>query len=187
LQVRVLALADKRPPIDPADMALQMKVDAVLCLGDLDRAWIESLASLRLPKLGVLGNHDADDVLHEVEVDDLHLRRTSLGGLTFAGFQGCVAYRGRGNHQYTQKQASKLARKLPAADVLLCHCPPYGINDDPDDPAHIGFEALRDWVDRNAPRHLLHGHTHPMPGHVVTQYGPTQVHYISGAKVLHLA
>lgn len=184
--MRVLALADKRPPIDPAEMALQMNVDAVLCLGDLDRAWIESLASLRLPKLGVHGNHDSDDVLRDVEVEDLHLRRTSLGGMTFTGFEGCVAYRGHGNHQYTQKQAAKLSRKLPTADVLLCHCPPYGINDDPDDPAHIGFEGLREWVDRNQPRHLLHGHTHPMPGRVVTQYGPTRVHYVSGAKVLHL-
>jgi uncharacterized protein len=184
--VRVLALADTRPPIDPASMALQAKVDAVLCLGDLDRAWIESLASLKLPKLGVHGNHDPDHILQEVEVEDLHLRRTTLSGLTFAGFEGCVVYRGRGNHQYTQKRATKLARKLPAADVLLCHCPPFGINDDPGDPAHIGFEGLRDWVDRHEPRHLLHGHTHPMPGHIVSQYGPTKVHYVSGAKVLTL-
>jgi uncharacterized protein len=186
LQVRVLALADKRPPIDPASMALQAKVDAVLCLGDLDLAWIESLMSLDLPKLGVLGNHDPDDVLKEVEVEDVHLKRTSLGGLTFAGFEGCVVYRGRGNHQYTQKKASKLAKRLPAADVLLCHCPPYGINDDPDDPAHVGFEGLRDWVDRHEPRHILHGHTHPLPGQVMSHYGRTKVHYVSGAKVLHL-
>ncbi len=45
--VRVLALADKRPPLDPALMAEQMGVDAVVCLGDLDRAWIEPLAHLR--------------------------------------------------------------------------------------------------------------------------------------------
>ena len=58
----------------------------------------------------------------------------------------------------------KLIRKLPAADVLLCHCPPRGVNDDPDDPAHIGFEALRDWVLEHRPRWLLHGHVHPQPG-----------------------
>ena len=42
--MRVLALADKRPPLDPALIAERMGVDAVVCLGDLDRAWIEPLA-----------------------------------------------------------------------------------------------------------------------------------------------
>jgi uncharacterized protein len=186
LQVRVLALADKRPPVDPAAMALQAQVDAIVCLGDLDRAWIESIASVHLPRLGVHGNHDPDHVLREVEVEDLHMRRTAVGGLTFAGFEGCVRYSRSGDHQYTQKEASKLARKLPAADVLICHCPPRGINDDPDDPAHIGFEGLRDWVDRHQPRYVLHGHTHPMPGQIMTQVGGTQVRYVSGARILQL-
>jgi Icc-related predicted phosphoesterase len=187
LQVRVLALADKRPPVDAATMALQARVDAVVCLGDLDLAWIESITSLDLPKLGVHGNHDPAHVLREVEVKDLHMRRTSLGGMTFAGFEGCVRYRRHGDHQYTQKEASKLARKLPAADVLLCHCPPRGINDDPEDPAHTGFEGLRDWVDRYGPRHVLHGHTHPLPGRILARYGDTQVHYVSGARIITLS
>jgi Icc-related predicted phosphoesterase len=184
--MRVLALADKRPPVDPARMATQMGVDAVLCLGDLDRAWIESLMSLRLPRYGVHGNHDPDHVLRELEIEDLHLRRTHLGGMTLAGFEGCVRYRDGATHQYTQKEATKLARRLPAADVLLCHCPPLGINDDPDDPAHIGFAGLRDWVDEYQPRYVLHGHTHPLPGRLVDHYGDTRVHWISGAKVLDL-
>ena len=41
--MRVLALADQRPPLDPALMAKKLHVDAVVLLGDLDRAWIESL------------------------------------------------------------------------------------------------------------------------------------------------
>jgi uncharacterized protein len=186
LQVRVLALADKRPPLDPAAMAAQAKVDAILCLGDLDLAWIESLRGVELPKLGVHGNHDADRVLREVEVEDLHMRRTGLFGTTVAGFEGCVRYRREGDHQYTQKEASKLIRKLPGAEVLLCHCPPLGINDDPEDPAHIGFEGLRDWVEEHHPRHLLHGHTHPMPGRVMTRFGDTQVHYVAGARIIQL-
>ena len=185
--MRVLALADKRPPIDPARMARGLRVQAVFCLGDLDRAWIESLMTLAIPRLGVHGNHDPDDLLRDLEIEDLHLRRTRLGGgVTVAGFEGCVRY-GRGEtHQYTQRQAARLVRRLPAADVLLCHCPPRGINDDPDDRAHVGFEALRDWVDRHRPRHLLHGHTHPLPGRVLDRHGDTRVHWISGAKVLDL-
>ena len=168
-------------------MARQMQVDAVLCLGDLDRAWIESLTRLDLPRYGVHGNHDPENVLRELEIEDLHLRRTQLGGgLTVTGFEGCVRYRKGGAHQYTQREAAKLARRLPAADVLLCHCPPAGINDDPSDAAHVGFEGLRTWVDRHRPRHLLHGHTHPFPSRAVQRHHATSVHWISGAKVLDL-
>ena len=179
-------MADKRPPLDPAKMAEQMGADAVVTLGDLDRAWIEPLAQLAIPRVGVHGNHDAPDLLREVDVLDLHGKRTSLGGLTVAGFEGCVRYGGGGPYHYTQKEASKLAKRLPAADVLLCHCPPRGINDDPDDPAHIGFEGLLDWVRRFRPRHLLHGHTHPLGGRVMQRFEDTKVHWISGARLVTL-
>ena len=184
--MRVLALADQRPPLDPALMARRMRVDAVLLLGDLDRAWIETLAGLRIPRLGVHGNHDPDGLLEELDVENLHGRRTSLGAITVAGFEGCVRYGRGGVHQYTQRQASRLARRLPGADVLICHCPPAGFNDDPDDPSHVGFEGLRDWVDRHRPRHVLHGHTHPMHGSVMRRAGDTQIHFVQGARVLSL-
>ena len=166
-------------------MAKQMGAHAVLTLGDLDLAWIEPLIHVDVPKLGVHGNHDPEHLLREVEVEDLHMRRTSLGGLTFAGFEGCVAYGKGGTHHYTQRKAAKLARRLPAAEILLCHCPPRGINDE-DDPAHIGFDGLRDWVDHHHPRHILHGHTHPIAGLAQTRYGDTRVHWISGARMLQL-
>ena len=184
--MRVLVLADKRPPMDPALMAEQMGVQAVVCLGDLDLAWIESLRGLAIPKVGVHGNHDPPELLREVEVEDLHCRRTSLLGRTVSGFEGFVRYGKGGPHHSTQKQASKLARRVPAAEILICHCPPFGINDDPDDPAHVGFEGLREWVDRHHPRHVLHGHTHPVAGLAATRYGDTRVHWISGARVLQL-
>ena len=184
--MRVLALADKRPPMDPAVMAEQAGVEAVICLGDLDRAWIESLPSTPVPRIGIHGNHDPEDLLREVEVEDLHLRRTSLRGMTFAGFEGCVRYAKGGPHQYTQRQGARMARRLPCADVLICHCPPRGVNDDPDDPAHVGWDGLREWVDRHEPRHLLHGHTHPLGGRLTTRHGATRVHWVSGARVLTL-
>src|SRR5215210_618441 len=102
-------------------MAAQMRVDAVVCLGDLDRAWIEPLAALDKPRLGVHGNHDPPDLLREVEVDDIHGRRISLCGVTFAGFEGCVRYGHGGPHHYTQRQATKIAKRLPGADILLSH------------------------------------------------------------------
>ncbi len=182
----VLALADRRPLPDPAIVAEQRRVDAVFCLGDLDRSWIETLMGLEIPCVGVHGNHDPPGLLSDMGVEDLHGRCTRLDGLTLAGFEGCVRYGNGGDHQYTQREATRLAKSLPAADVLLAHCPPRGINDDPDDPAHVGFDGLLEWVDRHRPRHVLHGHTHPIGTEVATRYEQTRIHFIRGARVLRI-
>ncbi len=184
--MRVLALADQRPPLDAALLAQRMHVEAVLLLGDLDRAWIESLMTLRIRRLGVHGNHDPENLLTELEAEDLHGRRTALGSLTVAGFEGCVRYGRGGPHQLTQDQAARKVRKLPGADVLLCHCPPAGVNDEPDDPAHVGFAALVPWLAEHRPRYLLHGHTQPDPRTRTARVGATTVVWVRGARVVEL-
>ena len=134
--MRLLALADEEPPADPVELVARNHADGVLTLGDLRPEWIASLDRLDLPRLGVHGNHDAEHALVGAGVEDLHLARAEIGAWSFTGFEGCVRYRD-GPHQYTQRQASRLVRRLPAADVLLCHCPPAGVNDEPDDRAHV--------------------------------------------------
>ena len=189
--MRLLALADRPPHADPLELARQAHVDAVVCLGDLDPAWIESLDRVKVPKLGVYGNHDAEPYMTWFGIDDVHINRIDIdSGMSFSGFEGCVSYRRSGTAKvgpsYTQKQAKKLIKKLPTADVLLCHCPPRGVNDDPEDPAHIGWDALRDWVLKYQPKWLLHGHVHPRPGSLLERIGDTRVVYVNGAKVLNL-
>jgi uncharacterized protein len=181
--LRVLALADEPPPADPAELV--GGVDAVVTLGDLQPAWTGSLAGVELPRLGVHGNHDGEGELVTLGIRDLHLRRAEVGGWSFAGFEGCVRYRD-GPHQYTQEEAARLAHRLPSADVLLCHCPPWGVNDEPDDPAHVGFKALRDWVEHHQPRYLLHGHTTPDPRTRAHRFGSTRVIWVRGARTIDL-
>jgi Icc-related predicted phosphoesterase len=183
--VRLLALADEPPPADPAELVAANRVDLVVTLGDLQPAWIASLGAFELPRIGVHGNHDGEDELRAFGVRDLHLARAEIDGWSFAGFEGCVRYRD-GPHQYTQEEAASLARGLPAADVLLCHCPPWGVNDEPDDPAHVGFCALREWVERHEPRYLLHGHTTPDPRTRVRRLGRTKVIWVRGALTVDL-
>ena len=77
--------------------------------------------------------------------------------------------------------------RLPAADVLLTHSPPAGVNDEPDDRAQCGSAALRAWVERNEPAWLLHGHTLPHPDAAVTRLGPTRVVHVRGAVPIELA
>ena len=185
--MRVLALADKPPPLAPDVMATQMKVDAVVCLGDLDRAWIEPLTWLRLPKLGVHGNHDPPDLLLEVEVDDLHGRRTSLGGMTFAGFEGCVKYGGGGPHHYTQREASKLARRLPGADVLADPLPAAAASTTiPTIPRTSGSRACSTGSSATSRGTSCTATRTRSASHVMKRFGATRVHWISGARVVQL-
>ncbi len=139
------------------------------------------MRAIEVPRLGVHGNHDAECVLSDAGVCDLHMRRVELGDWSFAGFEGCVRY-SDGPHQHTQAEAQRLVRRLPAADVLICHCPPAGVGDEPGDPAHAGFLALRDWVEHSSPRFLFHGHTTPDPRRRKTQLGRTVVTWVRGAR-----
>jgi uncharacterized protein len=183
--LRLLGFADEAPPVDAAELVARNAPDAVVTLGDLRPAWIASLDSLELPRLGVHGNHDTPHSIETVGVRDLHLSRAEVGDWSFAGFEGSVRYRDN-PHQYTQREAKRLVRRLPAADVLLCHCPPEGVNDEPDDPAHAGFAALREWVERHRPRYLLHGHTTPDPRRRTHRLGDTEVIWVRGVTVVEL-
>jgi Icc-related predicted phosphoesterase len=166
-------------------------VSVIVCLGDRQSSWIEGLEHVRLPKLGVYGNHDHHRYRDRLGIDDIHPRRIELDhGPSITGFQGSVRYPGRRGETgpcYSQRQAWRLIRRLPPADILLCHCPPSGVNDDPRDPAHHGFDALRHWVLKHRPRLLLHGHTHPEPGTVQTRPGATRVVHVNAARIIDLA
>jgi len=184
--MRLLVVADEAPPAGAAALVEGNSPDAVITLGDLPPDWMLDLAGLDVPCLGVHGNHDSDGQLQRSGVEDMHLRVAEVGGWTFAGFEGCVRF-SAGPHQYTQEQALVLGRSLPAAEVLLCHCPPAGLNDEPDDPAHTGFEGLRKWVQRHGPRYVLHGHTTPDPRHRTHRLDGTEVRWTRGAGVVELS
>jgi Icc-related predicted phosphoesterase len=184
--MRILALADEPPHGPIGDLIAAHRPDLIVLLGDLEPAWTEGLAAVDLPKLGVLGNHDADGALTAVGAEDLQLRRVEVGGLSFSGFGGSPRYSRDGAREWTEKEAAKLIGRLPAAHVLLTHSPPAGVNDEPDDPAHCGSPALRRWVERNRPAWLLHGHTLPHPARRVTRLGDTRVVHVRGAAALDL-
>jgi uncharacterized protein len=160
--------------------------ELVLVLGDLEPAWTEGLREVALPKLGVRGNHDAPDALSALGVEDLHLAAAEVSGLRFAGFGGSPRYSRHGGNEWTEEEAAELIERLPAADVLLTHSPPAGVNDEPDDRAHRGSAALRAWVERNEPAWLLHGHTLPNPASAVSRVGSTRVVHVRGAAPIEL-
>lgn len=184
--MRLLAVADSAPHLPLAALVEAHQPDAVVTLGDLEPDWLDELGRFSLPILGVYGNHDDGHYLDAANMTNLHLAKAEVGGVTFAGFEGCVRYKRRGTKlQYTQAQAHRLARRLPAADVLLAHAPPAGIHEEPNDRAHEGFDALADYVARVRPKFVLHGHTPPPPRGTADLHG-TRVIHVVGAQLLRL-
>ncbi len=87
---------------------------------------------------------------------------------------------------YTQEEADELLRDFPYVDVMLCHSPPFGVNDEGDSRSHVGFKALRTYVEEKRPKYLLHGHTYPKEGQVVTRLQDTKIIYVQGDEVVEL-
>lgn len=183
--MRLLILADEAPWLPLAALVTSHRPDAVIALGDLEPDVLDPLGRFPdLPVLGVYGNHDDGRYLDAANTTNLHLRSATVGGVTFAGFEGCVRYTpGGAPLQYTQREATRLARRLPAADVLISHAPPRGVHEEPGDRAHEGFDALRDYDLRAAPRVHLHGHT-PAPARPARRLGSTSVVHVAGHAVI---
>jgi uncharacterized protein len=181
--MRLLVLADEESWLPLPALIASHAPDAVVTLGDLEPDVLDPLGRFDLPVLGVYGNHDDGRYLEAANATNLHLARATLHGIAFAGFEGCVRYTPGAALQYTQKQASRLARRIPAADILITHAPPRGIHEEPDDRAHEGFDGLRDHVLRTSPRLLLHGHT-PAPARRAQRLGETTVVHVVGHRVI---
>lgn len=185
--MNVLAIADRRPKIDIHEVVQNNGIELIITLGDLTREDLLPLEHVTtIPKIGVYGNHDSGKYMPDLGIWDMHLKVWDYKGLRFGGFQGCVRYKENPDAiMYTQEEASQLMNGFPKVDVFLCHCPPRGINDE-DEVAHQGFNALKDYIEREQPAVLLHGHTYPTEETVVRQHGATRIEYVFDHKIVIL-
>ena len=183
--MRLLAIADQDPWLPLSALVESHSPDVIVTLGDLTPDVLDPLGRYDVPILGVYGNHDDGRYLDAANTTNLHLRSAQVGDVTFAGFEGCVRYARGAPLQYTQKEASRLARKMPPADVLISHAPPRGVHEEPDDRAHEGFDGLRDYLVNVQPRLHLHGHT-PAPPRRAASVGATTVVHVVGHRVLDM-
>lgn len=182
--MRALVIADASPQLGMPipDFVGTYSIDVVITAGDLNRYKLTGIDRAGVPTMGVYGNHCRRDYLDALGMHNLHLSTVDIDGVSFTGLEGCVRYkRDTAAALYTQEEYHRLVAELPAADVLVTHCPPRGINDH-EDPAHVGIEALNDWLRRAQPALLIHGHTYPTQP--VTQVGPTRVEYVHGGRIV---
>ena len=167
--MKILTVSDEECPFlwdyyVPGRLA---EYDLILSCGDLKASYLSFLVTMaRCPVLYVHGNHDGGYSHNPPEgcdcIDDAIV---VYNGLRILGLGGCRKYH-PGPHQYTEAQMrSRIARlkwkirMLGGIDIVVTHSPPDGLGDD-DDPAHWGFEALREFLDKYRPKYLIHGHVH---------------------------
>ncbi len=145
--------------------------DLILSCGDLKPDYLSFLVTMgRAPVLYVHGNHDGCYDRHPPEgCDCIDGQFVVYNGLRILGLGGCRKYH-PGPHQYTEREMRRRIRRLAfqlwrhkGVDIVVTHAPPLDLGDG-SDPAHWGFQALRDLIEKYRPLYLVHGHVHPNYG-----------------------
>ena len=146
--------------------------DLILSCGDLNARYLSFLVTMaKCPVLYVHGNYDTGYKYNPPEgCDCIDDALVVYNGVRILGLGGCRKYH-PGAHQYTEKQMRRRIfrmmwqiRRLGGVDIVVTHAPPEGLGDD-DDPAHWGFAAFREFLDKYHPAYFVHGHVHMTYGH----------------------
>lgn len=187
--MKILTISDEEcPALWDYYMPGRLKdYDLILSCGDLKASYLSFLVTMgRCPVLYVHGNHDTLYGVNPPEgcdcIDD-HI--VVYNGIRILGLGGCRKYR-PGPHQYTEDAMRWRIRKLRwrlkrlgGVDIVVTHAPPKDLGD-ADDPAHWGFQALRDLIDEFHPKYLVHGHVHMSYGHDI----PREIAY-NGTTIIN--
>lgn len=159
--------------------------DLILSCGDLKAKYLSFLVTMaRCPLLYIHGNHDSHYQTDRPEgCDCIEDQIVVYNGIRILGLGGCRRYN-VGRHQYTEEEMRRRIRKLRwklwrtgGVDIVVTHAAPEGLGDG-EDPAHWGFAALRELLDKYQPKYLVHGHVHLSYGQKMVrevEYGPTKV------------
>ena len=172
--MRILAVSDEEcPALWEYYVPGRLKeYDLILSCGDLKANYLSFLVTMaRCPLLSVHGNHDESYDRYPPEgCDCIEDKLIVYNGLRILGLGGCRQYH-PGKFQYTEAHMRRRIRKLHrqikhagGVDLVLTHAPAQGLGD-AEDPAHKGFEALRELLDQYHPQYLVHGHVHMRYAH----------------------
>lgn len=185
--MKILAVSDEECPAlwDFYTPGRLDDYDLILSCGDLNAKYLSFLVTMaKCPVLYVHGNHDVNyDLVPPEGCDCIDDQIVLYNGIRILGLGGCRRYH-PGPHQYSDNQMrlriARLAwklRRLGGVDIVVTHAPPAGLGDD-EDPAHWGFEALVELLDKYHPKYLVHGHVHTSYNHQiprVIEYQGTQI------------
>jgi Icc-related predicted phosphoesterase len=94
-------------------------------------------------------------------------------GIAFYGFPYVPRIQGHWNGELDHEQMREAVAKIPKSkvDILVAHCPPFGILSDEEDPnrpsSKLGNQHLSSWLDYDneyLPKFLMCGHFHRSHG-----------------------
>ncbi len=185
--MKILTVSDEESPALWEHYAQDRlrEYDLILSCGDLKADYLSFLVTMaRCPVLYVHGNHDTGyDRCPPLGCDCIDDKLFVYNGVRILGLGGCRWYH-PGKYQVTERQMRRKIQKLRFAlwltggvDIVVTHAPAAGIGDG-EDPAHWGFEALRELLEKYKPQYLLHGHVHLRYGgdqSRIHHFGPTTV------------
>lgn len=186
MAIKLLVIADTVTNPSKILQGLEMQPDLIITLGDLNLEDLLSIAKTNIPKVGVYGNHCEAGYLERLRIENLHLKVIDFLGFRVAGFEGCVKYK-NSPFQYTQKEASKLLASFPRVDMFISHASPLGINDNPSDDSHLGFEAFRTYIENHSPQIWIHGHSYPDASQKISRYKDTVILYVNDVEFIDLS
>ncbi len=190
MKLRLVTIADRIPNQDVLEFIQLHQPDVICLLGDLDIFIVRPLRQVTdIPIVGVYGNHCHRGYLDDIGATDLHLKTIDIKGVKFGGFEGSVRYKNNPDApMLTQEEANELVEALPPVEVLISHCPPYGVHDEPNetDKSHEGFRALRHYDEIFKPKYHLHGHTYPCSDKCSTMLGQTEVIFTQNIQAFEI-
>ncbi len=168
--MKILAISDVESKLlwDYFDRRYLEDIDLILACGDLDPRYLSFLVTLgHCPVLYVHGNHDEKYKKMPPEgCDNIDGKLYVYNGIRILGLGGSMRYR-PGEHQYTEKEMKKRAKKLwwklrkhGGFDILVTHAPAEGQGSIDGSLVHAGFETFRDLIDQYQPSYHIHGHVH---------------------------
>jgi predicted phosphodiesterase len=188
--VKILAISDEEIPAlwEQYAPGRLKDYDLIISCGDLKADYLSFLVTMaRCPVLYVHGNHDGCYSENPPEgCDCIDDQIVVYRGLRILGLGGCRWYH-KGPYQFTEAQMRRRIRRLRFAlwktggvDIVVTHAPPWGIGDD-EDPAHHGFQALIELLDKYHPKYLIHGHVH-------LRYGQSCIreHEYNGSHIINV-
>lgn len=140
--------------------------------------------------LYIPGNHDYWDpetLLQNAGVKAHNLTGKVLNclGLTFYGFPWIPYIAGEWNYEIHTPGMSRRVCAIPECDILVAHCPPFGICADLEDGKGNGNSVLLNWLNYQAsrlPQYLLCGHFHESRG--IAKYGDLGEMTVSNAATV---
>ncbi|MCS6767784.1 MAG: metallophosphoesterase [Candidatus Nitrosocaldus sp.] len=176
-------------------------IDIAVCCGDITPVHGSTIDAARMiGNLGVRtlivpGNFEMPNDLRtackELNWTDLHGKYIEFKGYVFAGCGGGNVSPFSTPYELGEDQFSELLGRLRGINrdgrlVLLTHCPPYGVVDEPRQGMHVGSSAIAGYVMEERPMMHFCGHIHEQGGREGTLGGTRVVNTARNIMLVEL-